>query len=132
MLVIWKEEIRFKNNVRLQLQMFLEKCKQFSKKGSENETILKIKKLNGSSWPPCSKVLVQKIKRTIFVARRWRCSNLQFQPTSEPCEHGRRLESNKYHNEWCKGQVCPRVIDILEVDEADLDKLSTNLLLYDI
>ena len=72
----------------VRLQMFLEKYKQFSKKGSENETVLKIKKLDGSSWPPCSRLLVQKIKRTLFVARRWRCSYMQFQPTFEPCEHG--------------------------------------------
>ena len=52
----------------VKLQMFLDKYKQFSKKGSENETILRIKKLDGSSWPPCSRVLVQKIKRTMFVS----------------------------------------------------------------
>ena len=83
----------------VRLQMFAEKYKQFAKKGSENETIFKIKKLDGSSWPPCSRVLVEKIKRTMFVARRWRCSYMQFQPTSEPCEHGWRLENNKYHIE---------------------------------
>ena len=71
----------------VRLQMLLEKYKQFSKKGSENDTVLKIKKLESSFWPTCSKVLVQKIKRTMFVARRWRCSYMQFQPTSEPCEH---------------------------------------------
>ena len=71
----------------VRLQVFLEKYKQFSKKGSKNETILKIKKLDGSSWPPCSRVLVEKIKRTMFVARRCRCSYMQFQPTSEPREH---------------------------------------------
>ena len=57
---------------------------------------------------------------------------MQFHPTSELCEHGWRLESNKYHTEWCKGQVCPHVIGILEVEEADLGKLSTNLLLNNI
>ena len=57
---------------------------------------------------------------------------MQFHPTSELCEHGWRLESNKYHTECCKGQVCPHVIGILEVEEADLGKLSTNLLLYNI
>ena len=62
----------------IRLQMFLEKYKQFSKKSSYNETVLKRKKLNGSSWPPWSKVLVQKIKRNMFVARRWRCSFMDF------------------------------------------------------
>ena len=90
----------------VRLKIFLEKYKQFSKKGSKNETILKIKKLDGSSWPPCSRVLVEKIKRTMFVARRWRCSYMQFQPTSEPCEHGWRLENNKYHIELFDGQAC--------------------------
>ena len=111
-------------------QIFLEKYKQLSKKGSKNETISKRKKLDGSSGPPCSRVLVEKIKRAMFVARRWRCSYMQFQPTSEPSEHGWRLENNKYHIELFEGQACSRVMDILEVDKADLGKLSTNSLLY--
>ena len=102
------------------IQMFLEKYKQFSKKGSKKETILKIKKLDGSLWPPCSRVLVQEMKTTMFVGRRGRCSYMEFQPTSEPCEHGWRLENNKYHIEWFEGPVCARVMDILEVDEPDM------------
>ena len=54
---------------------------------------------------------------------------MQFQPTSEPFEHGWRLENNKYYIEWFEGQACPRVMDILEVDKADLGKLSSNSLL---
>ena len=111
----------------VRLQIFLEKYKQFGKKGSENETILKIKKLDSSFWPTCSKVLIQKIKRAMFVARRWRCSYMQFQPTSEPCEHGWRLENNKYHIEWFERPACPRVINILDVGEVNLGKSSTNL-----
>ena len=86
-----------------------------------------MKELDGSSWPPCSRV--QKIKRTMFVARRWICSYMQFQPTSEPCEYGRRLENNKYRIEWFEGQACPCVMNILDVDKPELGKLSTNLLL---
>ena len=111
----------------VRLQMFLQKYKQFSKKATKNEKILKIRKLDGSSWPPCSKVLVQKTKRTMFVVRRWTCFYMQLQPTSEPCEHGWRLENNKYHIEWFEGPACPLVMDILEVNKADLAKLSTNL-----
>ena len=51
-------------------QMLLAKHKQLRKKGSENETILKIKKPDGSSWLPCSRVFVQRIKRIMFVPRR--------------------------------------------------------------
>ena len=54
---------------------------------------------------------------------------MQFQPISEPCEHGWRLENNKYHIEWFEGQAYPRVMDILEIDGPDLGKLSINLLL---
>ena len=50
----------------VRMLMFLEKYKQFSIKGNKNETILKIKKLDGSSWPPCSKVLVQKTKKNCY------------------------------------------------------------------
>ena len=42
--------------------MLLEKYEQFNKNGRENETILKIKKLDGSSWP-LSPGLVQKTKK---------------------------------------------------------------------
>ena len=54
---------------------------------------------------------------------------MQFQPISEPCKHGWRLENNKYHIEWFEGQACPRVMAILEVDKPDLGELSANLLL---
>ena len=54
---------------------------------------------------------------------------MQFQPTSEPCEHGWRLENNKYHIEWFEGQACPCVMDNLEVDEAYLGKVSIKSLL---
>ena len=84
----------------VRLQMFLKKYKQFSKKGSENETIFKINKLDGSSWPPCSRVFIQKIERTMIFVKRWRCSYMQFQPSSEPCEHGWRFQNNKYYIEW--------------------------------
>ena len=43
--------------------------------------------------------------------------------------HAVSANINKYHIEWFEGQACPRVMDILEVDEADLGKLSTNSLL---
>ena len=109
--------------------MHLEKHKQFSKKGSENERILKIKKLDGSSLPLRSREMVQKIKRTMLVARRWRFSYMQFQPTSELCEYGWKLENNKYQIEWFQGQACRRVMDILDVGEVDEGKLSTSLVL---
>ena len=53
---------------------------------------------------------------------------MQFQLTSEPCEYGWRLENNKYQTEWLEGQTCSREMDILDIDEEDFDKLSTNLL----
>ena len=132
MLVMWKEEMRFSRlnrwcyTVNVHGKVY---CKQFNRKSAENETVLKIKKLDGSSWPLCSRVLVQKIKKTMFVARRCRCSYIQFQPMSGSCEHGWRLENTKYQIEWFEGQACPCVMDILDVNEADLGKLSTNLLL---
>ena len=64
----------------VRLQMFVEKYKQFSKKGGKKETVLKIKKLGGTSCPPWYMVFAQKIKRTLLVARRWKCSYMQFQP----------------------------------------------------
>ena len=115
----------------VRLQMFWGKYIIVSKKGSENDTTLKIKKLGGSSWPPCSRILVQKIKRTMFAARQWRCSCIEFQRTSKPCEYGWRLENNKCHYWMVQTRSLPLcVLDILiEVDKADLGDLSTNLLL---
>ena len=123
----WRSKCNSIDDFRL--ETFLEKYKQFSKKSSKNETILKIKKLYGSSLPPCTRVLVQKIKRTMLFARQWRCSCIQFLPTSEPYEYGWKLENNKYQIEWFKGQACPRVMNILDIDEVDLGKLSTTLLI---
>ena len=58
------------------------------KKGRKNETILKIKKFDGSSQPPCFWVMTKEIKGTMCVARRWGCFYKQFQPTFEFCEYG--------------------------------------------
>ena len=65
----------------------------------------------------------------MFAARQWRCFYMHFQPASEPCKYGWRLKNNKYQIEWFQGQVCARVMDILDIGEADLGKLSTYLLL---
>ena len=81
----------------VRLQMFLEKYKQFCRKSSKNEIILRMKELDGSTWLPYSRV--QKIKRTMFVARPWRSFYMQLQPRSELCEYGWRLENSKYQIE---------------------------------
>lgn len=110
MLAKRREEMQFNNYVRL--QMYVEKLKQFSRKGSENEIILKIKKLHCSSRPPCSSV-----------SRLCRSSYMQFQL----CQYRFRLENNKCQTERLEGQACPCVMDILDVEEAELGKSSTNL-----
>ena len=68
-------------------------CSATKEQKQEN---FKIKKLYANSWPPYSRVLVQKTKRTMFVTRQWTCSYMHFQPTSGPSEYGSRLENNEY------------------------------------
>ena len=73
-------------------------------------------------WPTCSRVLVQKIKSLL------QGDEYYMSTTSEPCEYGWRLENNKYQIEWLGGQTCSSEMDILDIDEEEFDKLSTNLL----
>ena len=55
-------------------EMFLEKYKP---KGDDKK-ITCVKKLDGSSLPPCSRVLLEKNNRTKYIAAMWRSSSLPY------------------------------------------------------
>ena len=89
----------------VRLQMFLEKYKQFSKKVAKL-TNFENKEIRWQFLTFSCRILVQKMKRTMFVARRWTISYIQFQQIFEPCEHGLRLENNKYHRNRTNLPLC--------------------------
>ena len=87
------------------IQVFTDK---YNKKNL-NERLELVKKFDGSLIPPCKKVLLKKIERTCFIARRWRAATRSQEPTESATEGGGDLSY------WFDGEATPR----LEEDEFD-------------
>ena len=83
--------------------------------------------------PPCQAVLLNKIRRTIFVVHLWKRAHL-----ANPCilildDYGWTLEGSVYNMNWYNGEQLPQsVADILtddsveEDDEDDIDYSSSD------
>ena len=114
--VYGKKKLSSVNDVRFQI--FVDKYKV----KKESQRITCVKKLDGSSLPPYSKVLLQKIRRTRFVARRWMSSTDPFGSQLPPLDYGWKLEDGKYAIHWFDGEIAPHSIDIiLNEDTSDDD-----------
>ncbi|XP_057305868.1 uncharacterized protein LOC130647831 [Hydractinia symbiolongicarpus] len=90
------------------LVMFLEKYKP---KG-ENEAISCVKKFDGSSLPPCLRVLRQKIYRTKYVAQLWMSSITSEPPNHLPEDMGWLLKDGSYIIKWYEGEMSPKAVDV--------------------
>ena len=89
-----------------QLEMFLNKYKT-----KANHRIDSTKKLDGSSLPPCSSVLYEKIKRTCYISKVWMSSLLSDPPALSPLNFGwKMMPNNQYSVIWFKGESCPKKI----------------------
>ena len=89
-----KNKISSVDEVRLQI--FLDKYKP--KKGEQR--FLCVNKFDGSALPPCSRVRLQKIKRTHLVARRWLSSTQCNQSALSPLDFGWKQEDGCYRLQW--------------------------------
>ncbi len=60
--------------------------------GKGNDLLARLKKINCASLPPCSKTLLNHIKRAQYVARMWRRAD-ETNPTGEasPTDYGWKL-----------------------------------------
>ena len=68
------------------LEIFLQKYK--------TNTIIYVKKLDADMLPPCSSALLQKIRRTQLITRRWLAPTEQTPPPEIPKNNGWELDDN--------------------------------------
>ena len=88
----------------------LVRCKAFMRmcSGTGRELLARIKKINSSSPPPCTKTLNNHIKRSHYVARMWRRA-VHNNPTAEasPTDCGWKLTQNCLQLDWYPGSSVP-------------------------
>ena len=100
--VYGKKKMESVNEVRL--QVFASKYKQ---KKNGTKSITDVKSMDGSAMPPCYQVLLEKIKRTAFVASRWYSSTMPIEPVVSPADHGWVLHDGKFEIKWFDGETAP-------------------------
>ena len=119
--VYGKKKLTSINEVRFQI--FLDKYKQKKKK---NQSITDVKTMDGSSMPPCFKVLKEKIKRTSLVASKWYSSTDPYEPDMPPECHGWIIHEGKYKMKWFEGPAAPKSLDIVLTDAGSEDEDEEN------
>lgn len=72
------------------------------------------KKMDGSLFPPCKKVLVEKINRVNFVTSLWVHATRISPPPFKPEDFGWSLKSGKYAIKWYDGEFSPSIVNITE------------------
>ena len=100
----------------------------------ESRPLKKIKEIDGSLYPPCKNVLIQKIRRANFVASMYKNANNPNPIMDNPESHGWVLKNEHYALKWVEGDnipedVCAHVdsqYDIL-TDKNDLNLSILNL-----
>ena len=112
--VYGKRKLTSINEVRLQI--FASKYKP---KKNGTKSITDVKSMDGSSMPPCQRVLQQKIKRTNLVATRWCAATEPFEPVMSPYDYGLDCEDKEYRIKWFEGEAAPRSLDIMLEDADD-------------
>ena len=94
---------RTSNIVEVRYKAFMRMCS-----GTGRELLARIKKINSSSLPPCTKTLSNHIKRAHYVARMWRRA-VHINPTAEasPTDCGWKLTQNCLQPDWYPGSSVP-------------------------
>ena len=104
----------------VRLEIFLRKYKVNTK-----QTNLFAKKLQSYSFPPCQRVLIEKIKRANFIAAKWISSTRPVMPPFNPTNCGWCLENGMYAIHWYSGPAEPAIIDVTITEEtADADNIT--------
>jgi len=78
--------------------------------------------MDGSSLPPCSRVLLQKIRRTFLICSIWNNATASTAPELNPEDFGWKLENGFYRICWYYGDASPKIVDIIsDIDEEKSD-----------
>ena len=88
---------------------------------NNDQRLSSVKKLEGSSLPPCRKVVLKKIKRTCFVANMWMSSVSVHPPSLDPVNFGWKIVDGHYAIQWYDGDHCPRILDVVCEDAGEND-----------
>jgi hypothetical protein len=108
----------------LRFGFFLAKYKP---KKTTGNLVNQVKNMDFSLSPPCSKVLLEKIKRSTFVTSVWQHSAQAESPITNPTDFGWSLEDGRYVIHWFDGEAAPKIVDVVkEKTEDDFGKLLTN------
>ena len=78
---------------KARLDIFLDKYKP----KSDEDRVGTAKKLDGSSLPPCHDVLLEKIRRTCFVANLWKSSVSAHPPLLDPTDFGWKISADSLY-----------------------------------
>ena len=81
----------------------------------------RIKGVNPSAMPPCSKVLLQQLKRANYVASMWKQASQPNPCTDSPVGHGWTLDGSTYRIHWYDGDQLPTdIFQSLATDDTHL------------
>ena len=93
------------------LEIFLQKYKI--------NTRTSMKKLDGKILPPCSRILLKKIKKTQLITRRWLAATEQSPPPEIPENNGWELDDNGYKKVWFEGTATPNIVVVMDSEEDE-------------
>ena len=99
-------------------------------KNKHNCLVAHMKSMDASVLPPCSKVQLQKIKRTSYITRVWQKA-VEIDPTFDlnPTVFGWLLKDDYYQLDWFEGDAAPKIVDVVKEDAAE-DSKDFNLFLF--
>ena len=118
-----KRKLSGVNDARLDI--FLSKYKP---KNSHAALVNQMKNVDSTSLPPCKNVLMQKIKRTAYIAAIWKNASLGIHQFDQPTAFGWVLEDGNYRIHWFDGDVAPRIIDVVQDNTIENGKKPIYLL----
>ena len=76
--------------------------------------------MDGSSLPPCCKVLLQKIRRCFYVCNTWNNATMSVPPTLCPEDFGWKQDDGFYLIIWYYGDATPRIAEIMAGNDEEL------------
>ena len=106
---------RFQSVNELCLELFL------TKYNPNNDSLVdKVRKLDSATLPPCSRVLLKKLKRSSYIARLWgNCLNAN--PRDQDVLYFSWKMKDGHHNiQWFDGDAAPKIVDVVHQCESNL------------
>ena len=82
-----------------------------------------MRKLDSATFPPCSRVLLKKFKRSSYIARLWRnCLNTDPQD-QDVLPFGWGIKGGYYDIQWFDNDAAPKIVDVVHQCEGRIFKI---------